>query len=357
MAGDPTDRPAVAPFLHVNFIKEYRRRHDLDLVAETLRVHQELGFDLIHRNCTPEYDDLLVEGPDWEAKAAEAGNATSKQVTVTVRTPGGTLRRVTRSDRLYEYESSCFLVEPPIKTAADLDCCLRYQPPVPRIDVSPIARARALVGDEGIVAPWAQGAFNEIAYLVRGHGVLLDPLDDEGFYRALISHFLARNLQKLGQFVAAGADFISLGGNEANGRAVGPDYFRRHVLEHERRLMEGLHDLGGRAIYHNCGYGAMLLPVLREIGMDAYESLTPPPFGDTRLEDALRTMRGIALLGGIDQIDFLRKATPEAVRRHTAALVETAAGRGPFIVGTSDYINEYTPIENLRAMRAAVDRP
>jgi len=357
IAGHQTDRPAVAPFLHVNFIKEFRQRHDLDLVPETVLVYQELGFDLIHRNCTPEYDDFLIEGENWEAKVTEVGDATSKITTVTVATPGGSLRRVTRSDRLYEYESSCFLVEPPIKTAADLDLCIRYQPPVPTIDVSAITRARALAGDDGIVAPWAQGAFNEIAYLVRGHAVLLDPLDDEGFYRQLISYFLARNLQKLGQFIAAGADFISLGGNEANGAAVGPHYFRRHVLKHEVRLMQAIHALGGRAIYHNCGRGALLLPVLREIGMDIYESLTPPPFGDTSLEEALRIMDGIALMGGIDQIDFLRKATPEAIRRRVCEMLEIAAARGRFIVGTSDYINEHTPIENLRAIRAAVGGP
>jgi uroporphyrinogen-III decarboxylase len=74
------------------------------------------------------------------------------------------------------------------------------------------------------------------------------------------------------------------------------------------------------------------------------------------LDDALRIMDGIALMGGIDQIDFLRKATPEAIRRRVAELLEIAARRGRFIVGTSDYINENTPIENLRAVRAAVDR-
>ena len=48
-----------------------------------------------------------------------------------------------------------------------------------------------------------------------------------------------------GSYVAAGADFISLAGNEANGRAVGPEYFRRHVLPYEIRLVEALHGLGG----------------------------------------------------------------------------------------------------------------
>jgi uroporphyrinogen decarboxylase len=355
VAGQPVDRPAVAPFLHVNFVKEHRRSNDVDPVAETIAVYEEFGFDLIHRNCTPLYDDLTIEGPDWKPEISETGNAEKQIVTVTVQTPGGELRRVVQSSKLYEYEWSCFLIEPPVKSPADLDLFMHYQPPVPTIDTADIVRAGQLVGEKGIVAPWVQGAFNEIAYLLRGHAVLLDPLEDEGFYRSMISYFLGRNLEKIRQFTAAGAEFISVGANEANGTAVGPDYFRRYIFEYERQLMESLHAFGGRAIYHNCGRAALLLPILREIGMDVYESLTPPPFGDTDLAEAARIMSGRGLMGGMDQIDFLRKATPDMIRRRGREMVEIALRHGRYILGTSDYINEGTPTENLHALRAAVE--
>lgn len=354
IAGEPVDRLAIAPFFHENFIREHRRDNSVDPVVETVAVCEEFGFDLIHRNCTPQHDDLLIEGADWTPHVSEAGEPADKRITVTVSTPGGQLRRITRITRLYEYETSCFLVEPLIKTPADLDLCMRYQPPVPPIDTSEISRARQAVGDRGVVAPWAQGAFNEVAYLVRGAAVLLDPLDNVGFYRELISYCLERNLEKIRQFITAGADFISIGGNEANGATVGPDYFRCYVLEYERRLVEAIHGFGGRVIYHNCGRAARLLPILRDVGMDVYESLTPAPFGDTDPAEAIRVFDGIALMGGIDQIDFLRKATPEAVRLRVLELAEIAARHGRFILGTSDYINEATPPENLHAMRAAI---
>ena len=111
IAGQGTDRPAVSPFLHVNFIKEFRQSHDVDVVAETVLVYRELGFDLIHRNCTPAYDDFLVEGADWEPDVTESGDADSRVITVVVHTPGGELRRVTRSDRLYEYEWETAMVD------------------------------------------------------------------------------------------------------------------------------------------------------------------------------------------------------------------------------------------------------
>ena len=53
IAGQTVDRPPVAPFLHTNFVKEFRQSNDVDVVAETVAVYQEFDFDLIHRNCTP----------------------------------------------------------------------------------------------------------------------------------------------------------------------------------------------------------------------------------------------------------------------------------------------------------------
>ena len=124
IAGLPVDRPPLAPFLHVNFIKEHRRDNTIDPVVETIAVCEEFGFDLIHRNCTPVYDDFTIEGPDWKPRVTEAGGARKQLNTVTVSTPGGELRRVMQSTRLYEYESSCFVAEPPIKSPADLDLCM-----------------------------------------------------------------------------------------------------------------------------------------------------------------------------------------------------------------------------------------
>lgn len=355
IAGQPVDRPPLAPFLHLNFLHEHRCHDVIDPVADTIAVYEEFGFDLIHRNCTPDYDDFAINGPDWTPQVTTSTGAGGKLTTVTVSTPGGQLRRVTQETRLCDDESSCFLVEPPLKSPADLDLYLRYQPPVQAIDTSEITRARQLVGDNGIIAPWADGSFNQVAYPVRGTAILLDPLDDEGFYHAMMSHFLARGREILRQYVAAGAEFVSLSGNEANGATVGPEYFRRYILRYEVQLMESLHGFGGRAIYHNCGRAALLLPVLREIGMDVYESLTPPPFGDTNLAEAIAMMKDIALMGGIDQIEFLRKAKPAAVQARVSDLAETAVRHGRFILGTSDYINDSTPVENLHAMRAAIE--
>lgn len=107
-------------------------------------------------------------------------------------------------------------------------------------------------------------------------------------------------------------------------------------------------------MYHNCGDGKSLMPLIDQMSMDIYESLTPPPFGDTVLSEALETIRPPkALLGNLDQIDFLVHATPDEVLRRTRDILEAAKKRGHFILATSDYISEGTPEENLYAFAQA----
>ena len=177
------------------------------------------------------------------------------------------------------------------------------------------------------MAPLGPGAFNEVAYLMRGHAVLLDPLDDEGFYRPLISYFLDRNLEKDSGSSSPRREFLSVGGNEANGATVGPDYFRRYVLEYEVRLIDALHGCGGRAIYHNCGRAALLLPILARDRHGCLRIADAAAFWRHRSGRGVRIMQGMRLMGGIDQIEFLRKATPAMVRRHIAEMARIAATR------------------------------
>ena len=80
-------------------------------------------------------------------------------------------------------------------------------------------------------------------------------------------------------------------------------------------------------LYHNCGYARSLLPLYPGLGLRAYESLTPPPYGDTVLAEAVRAFgRGTTLLGGIDQLDLLR--TGEAHEIQTAIRKRTGHGAG-----------------------------
>jgi uroporphyrinogen decarboxylase len=147
---------------------------------------------------------------------------------------------------------------------------------------------------------------------------------------------------------------LSYGGNIASAKMVGAEFFREYVFAYEKRLIDYIQSRGGRVLYHNCGYARNLFPLYHELGMHAYESLTPPPQGDTALEEALDVIGPEAVLhGGIDQIRFLMSARSADVKAKVRGLLDVARTRDNYIPGTSDYFHEDTPHENIAAMAEA----
>ncbi|MFB3902911.1 MAG: uroporphyrinogen decarboxylase family protein [Acidobacteriota bacterium] len=350
--GEPVDRIPVAPFVHANLVRAYfGLSNDTDVVEKTVSVYEAFGLDLIHRNCTPTCDDLNLAGDGWKpeiAKTLEGRNETTRTV---IRTPGGTLEQVHQLTWFSPYDAESTAVDYLIKSETDLDLLVRYQPPVGVVDASPIRKARLAVADEGLIAPWVQGAFNHVAfYFRRIDDLLTDAMLNPPFYHRMMEYFLERNQAFIGQLIEAGVDILSYAGNIGSAKMIGEGFFREFVLPYERRLIQFIESKGVFVLYHNCGYARRLLHAYNELGMTAYESLTPPPYGDTDLDEAFEILDPkLVLIGNVDQIEFVVKATPAEIRRRVAEVLDKARRRGRFILGTSDYFNEFTPHENIRA--------
>jgi len=345
----------VSPFIHVNYVKEFFGTHDVDYVARTPEVYRHFGFHIMHRNCTPAYPAYGPAGPGWEPDIRKATDGRDETVTTVIHTPGGDLRLVEALRWTYEYDAEASAVEYPIKTEADLDLMMAYLPLTGPADVGDIPRARAAVGEDGITAPWIQGAFNLAAYYYRKvDDLLMDALQNPAFYHRVMTWALQRYMGFLEQVIAAGPDVLSMGGNIANGKMVGPAFFREHIWPYEKRLIEFIQARGVAVLYHNCGYARRLLPLYPSLGMRAYESLTPRPYGDTSLAEAVAIFgQGTTLLGNLDQLDLLRKGTAEEIEAAAREVLDTVRGRCHFILATTDYFNENTPHDNIHALADA----
>lgn len=351
----PVDRIPVAPFIHVNFVKEFYGSHEVDWVARTPEVYRHFGFDIIHRNCTPAPDIYGPSGPDWELEVIRQQNGRDETVTTVIHTPAGTLQCVEALRWVYEYDAEYSPIEYLIKSETDLEIMMRFQPPPVPPNTEDIRRARAAVGEDGIVAPWIQGAFNLVAfYYRRVDELLLDALSNPAFYDRLMSYAIERYKTHIRAMIEAGADVLSYGGNIANARLVGPEFFERFVLPYERRLIEFIQSYGVAVLYHNCGRARKLLPLYPALGMRAYESLTPPPYGDTILTEAVEIFgRNVTLSGNIDQIDLLRRGSADEIRAQVRRVLDTVRGRAHFILATTDYFNENTPHDNIHVLADA----
>ncbi len=346
------ERIPISPFIHVNHVKELYHSQDVDCVEKTPEVYARYGFDLIHRNCSIPYEAYGPEGPEWKMDVRTTTHGRDTSTATSIRTPGGSL--LVREDVrwVYEYDAESSVTTFPVRSRADLELFRRYLPPVSRVDTSDIQRAKKAVGDDGIVAPWIQGAFNVAAiYYRKVDELLLDPLTDPAFYGEMMAFFLGRYKTYLQRLIDAGVDALSYGGNVANGKVVSRKFFRAHILPYERDLIDFIQRQGVTVLYHNCGYARNLIPVYPELGMRAYESLTPPPYGDTILEEAVRTLGSrTTLLGGIDQLDLLRTGTSNEIASEVKRVLDTVRGRCTFVLGTTDYFNENTPQDKIRLL-------
>ncbi len=354
--GDIPDRVPICPIVFENYIRRHYADPGINVSEATVKFLSDLGADIMHRNCFP-WLYLFVEttGPvsdNWQVAIEHSRAASGKRWSTTIRTPKGDLSVACEAKPMTSYEDAYAYLELPIKGQRDLDILLEYEAAwsPDDVDTSALRRARALIGDSGITCPWAQGVFNFAAlYYRKFEDLLMDPYQDEAFYRAMMQHALEQNWSYLKVLLANGADALAYGGNMAGGE-VGPAFFEKYVLEYETELIRRIHDAGGRIVWHNCGKSSSLWDLYPKTGMDCFESLAQPPEGDTDPGEAKsRLGPHMALSGGIDQKEFLLNASEAEVEDKVAELLEIMKPGGGYILSTVDYLSEDTPIENIKA--------
>jgi uroporphyrinogen decarboxylase len=355
---EPIGRIPVSPFIHINHVKEFFASHEVDWVARTPEVYAAYGFDVIHRNCSAVYDPYGPSGPGWQVEVSRVEHGRDSATRTRIKTPRGELGCREVLNWVYEYDAESSVVEYPIQSAADLEWFQAFQPHAGDADVADIRRAREAVGEDGVVAPWIQGAFNLLAiYYRKVDDLLMDALLEPEFFHRMMEYFLQRYMRFVQQLIDAGADVLCYAGNIANGKMVGREFFQRSIWPHEKRFIDAIQAQGIPVLYHNCGYAKGLLPLYPSLGLRAYESLTPRPYGDTVLEEAVQAFgTETTLLGGIDQLDLLRRGTTAEIEAEVKRVLDTVRGRSHFILGTTDYFNENTPREKILALSEAGHR-
>ena len=359
-AGKRTDRVPVAPFIYSNVVNERCGGTPADPIAACIAIYQQYGFDVILRNyvITDYMDESQISCDTWKVEVTcqgDVGNNWDEITTITtperVMTQRKSLRRVMPNE-VVEAPTEYFIKEP-----EDFAQFQKYQPPLPTCDCSLVSHARELVGEYGLTGPWVHGVFNLCGTYRDLADLLADLYDDPDFYGEMMEYFYDRVANFVGQVIDAGADFISLSGNMANGTMVGPKLFEEFVMPYEMRLIDLIHARGAKVIYHNCGDARSLLPLYNRMHLDMFETLTAPPYGDTDLAEALRVVQPPTVLSGnIDQIHFLMEATPEEVFEKVRKTIFQVKDRGSFVFACTDYLSEGTPEANLQAFADAAFR-
>ncbi len=358
-SGERTDRIPVSPFIWLNYINEIlEKNYSLDDEIIDVKLHgiyRDLGFDSMIRTCTMDMiSPVIATSGDWRVSTEElASGGNKRSVITTIRTPERELRGVVKHDRVNAFTEVSAETEHFIKDEEDFACFLKYQPPVPDFDCSRVSRTKEKLGDDGVVAPWLPSIFNTLSRLRKLDDLICDALVNQDFFFAMMEYYCERTVRAAIQ-LARVSDIVTYEGNIANGSMVGPDYFIKYLLPYEKRVIDAIKANGAYVLFHNCGDCDSMFGAYNLLGIDALETLTPPPFGDADVDHAIRILdQDMTILGNIDQIEFLRTAKSREVHDRAKELILKFKKRGKFILATSDYLSNGTPHENLKELLEA----
>jgi MtaA/CmuA family methyltransferase len=201
---------------------------------------------------------------------------------------------------------------------------------------------RERVGSEKAIVGWIEGPCASAANLRGINTLMLDFFDDPNFVRDLFEFGVEMGLRYAKAQADVGIDLIGLG--DAAASLVGPDIYTEFVWPYEKKLIDGLHDLGAPVRLHICGNIGPLLPKIADLNCEVVDVDFMVSVADARagLGDEP------AILGNIDPVRVLRNGTPDTVRAAIAECHKQAGDR--YIIGAGCEVPRDTPIENVQAL-------
>lgn len=209
-----------------------------------------------------------------------------------------------------------------------------------RVKAAELFRKR--VGGELLIEGWIEGPCAEAADLRGINSLMTDFFDDPQFVRDLFEFVLEMELSFAKAQIEAGVDIVGIG--DAAASLVGPRIYEEFVLPYEKRMVDAIHEMGGRVRLHICGNTNRILSGMGSLGCEIVDLdfMVPIVAGREKMGPSQ------VLLGNIDPVKCLRNGSPtdvtEAVRR-----CHLEAGNR-YIVGAGCEVPRGTPPPNLMAL-------
>jgi MtaA/CmuA family methyltransferase len=203
---------------------------------------------------------------------------------------------------------------------------------------------RRYVGEEKAVEGWVEGPCAEAADVRGINHLMLDFHDEPEFIHELFRFLVENALLCARAQLAAGADYIGIG--DAAASLVGPKIYEGFVWAYEKKLIDGIHEAGGKVRLHICGNIRRIADRVGIAGADMVDIDYPVPMREARAKMGPDQ----TLCGNLETAAVVRTGSPGEV---TAALEACFAEAGPrYIVGGGCEIVRDTPDENVHAMAA-----
>lgn len=360
--GGMPDRVPVSPFVQETYLSDFFHKTETDRLIDGKACADALDFDFMSR--IKKYETpcaMLHSAPNWELSTHTAVENGIYKSYLTIQTPDRTMRQVEAApyepDKLGGTHFST--IEYLIKDADDLETFAKYLPPMDkayRDEFLAYAKfAKEFIGTRGVTVPWCNASvYNLASRYMDVQDMMVDALADEEYYASYMDVFTKICTEQMELFVQSDFDCIGIQGNIANGALMGQDYFAEHVLPYEQRVVSIAKAADVPTVYHNCGRAKNLYRCYQDMGISVWETVAMAPQGDNDLRSAKAFFGdSLILCGTLDQVDFLKHATPDQVRARTEETVAIGKPGGHYIFACSDYLETETPLVNVKTMLEA----
>ena len=278
-------------------------------------------------------------------------------------TPAGDLRERLRMPKpgtpLYGVDPNPSHLERLVKGPEDLDAVRYLVPRVEDYDVGATYRTVAKwAGEDGLVYAFVRSPMDSQAgWAYPMEDLMVDYFERREFFDVLLNIWHEKMMAELKAVLERGAKAVFVSWYFTS-MSVGwsPAIFRDAFLPAIKASVALVDSYRAIYDYYDDGKCMGIIDMVKEAGVDVFQTLTPPPVGDADLAEIKRRIGdAVCLMGYTDLIYVLEKGTPRQVTKTVREAIEIAGPTG-FILGTSDGIRESTPRENITAYFAAAKK-
>ena len=137
------------------------------------------------------------------------------------------------------------------------------------------------------------------------------------------------------------------------GPLISTRMFHEFVAPYLKEMIDRIHQLGARVLFHSCGAIGPLIPELIRLGVDVIDPIQPvnPSMRPENLKQQFGTR--LCFHGGIDMQSLLPHGTPEQVQAEVEKYCEVLGTGGGYILGPAHLFQRDVPPENVLAFYQA----
>ncbi len=192
--------------------------------------------------------------------------------------------------------------------------------------------------------------------LVRGwQGMFLDMLEQPAWAHFLcrkFTDFYLEDYTRAAEITRGRIDIYLLISDlgSQRGPMISLEMFREFVAPYLKEMIDRIHQLGGRVLYHSCGAIAMFIPDLIALGVDALDPIQPV-VASMQPERLQAEFGGrICFHGGMDMQRLLPSGSPAQIAAEFRRYCDVLGARGGYILGPAHFFQPDVPPENVLAV-------